>query len=132
AMAAGDRFHGHVVQGHVETVGRVKAMTRVGEDVRLVVTLDPHWLRYGIPKGSIALEGVSLTIADLSPEGLSVALIPFTLTHTTLGTKQVGDTVNVETDLFARMLERFLESRLGARTQDIDVTKLYNWGYGVH
>lgn len=130
AMGMDDRFHGHVVQGHVETVGYVKDITADHGDVRMTVAIDDRWMRYCIPKGSIALDGVSLTIAEISPGGLTVALIPYTLTRTTLGEKQVGEPVNVETDILARYLEGFLEEESGERNGDLDPEKLRSWGFG--
>ena len=130
AVGPMDRFHGHVVQGHVETVGYINSITVNRGDVRMTVTVDTHWLRYCIPKGSIAFDGVSLTVVDISPAGLTVALIPFTLSQTTLGKKQVGEPVNVETDIVARYLERFLEMEPDEEYGDIDLGMLRSWGYG--
>ncbi len=130
AMGPMDRFHGHVVQGHVETVGYINSITVDRGDVRMTITVDTRWLRYCIPKGSIALDGVSLTIVDVSPAGLTVALIPFTLSQTTLGKKQVGEPVNVETDIIARYLERFLEMEPDEEYGNIDVGMLRSWGFG--
>ncbi len=130
AMGPMDRFHGHVVQGHVETVGYINSITVDRGDVRVTITVDTRWLRYCIPKGSIALDGVSLTIVDVSPAGLTVALIPFTLSQTTLGKKQVGEPVNVETDIIARYLERFLEMEPDEEYGNIDVGMLRSWGFG--
>ncbi len=130
AMAAQDRFHGHMVQGHVETVAYINSIVVDGGDVRLTVTIDSPWLRYCLPKGSIALDGVSMTIADLSPAGLTVALIPYTLSSTTLGRKQVGDPVNIETDILARYVERLFEIDGDEERYDLEMEKLRNWGYG--
>ncbi len=130
AMGTNDRFHGHVVQGHVETVGNVVNVTADGGDVRMTVELGKQWLRYCIPKGSIALDGVSLTIAELSSSGVTVALIPYTLARTTLGSRQVGDTVNVETDIFARYLERFLEAAPDEGGANVDLERLRELGFG--
>ncbi|MCK4579382.1 MAG: riboflavin synthase [Candidatus Marinimicrobia bacterium] len=129
AMAATARFHGHMVQGHVETVGIVNNLVMDGANVRLSVTLDERWLRYCLPKGSITLDGVSLTIADQFTSGITVALIPFTLAETTLGDLQVGDQVNIETDIMARYLDRFLEFDLPDE-YDVDPVNLQKWGYG--
>jgi riboflavin synthase len=130
AMAAQDRFHGHMVQGHVETVAYINSIVVDGGDVRLTVTIDSPWLRYCLPKGSITLDGVSLTIADLSIAGLTVALIPYTLSSTTLGRKQVGDPVNIETDILARYVERLFEIDGDEERYDLEMEKLRNWGYG--
>lgn len=104
ALPAHGRFEGHVVQGHVEGVGKVVRADRCGEDVRLVITIPPDLRRAITPKGSLCLDGVSLTVAEVGPETCTVALIPFTLEHTTLGRKLAGDLVNVETDVLVRTL----------------------------
>lgn len=130
AMRADGRFHGHVVQGHVETVGYINSIIEHQGDVRMTITLDSYWLRYCVPKGAIALDGVSLTIIDISPAGLTVALIPFTLELTTLGRKKVGDPVNIETDIFARYVERFLEMDSDEERWDLDPGRLLSWGFG--
>ena len=130
AMGANARFHGHVVQGHVETVGYINSIIADHGDVRVTVTIDNFWLRYCIPKGSITLDGVSLTIADISSAGITVALIPLTLERTTLGRKQVGDPVNIETDMFARYLDRFLQMETEEERWDLDPDRLRSWGFG--
>ncbi len=130
AMGPVDRFHGHIVQGHVETVGYINSITVDRGDVRMTITVDTRWLRYCISKGSIALDGVSLTIVDVSPAGLTVALIPFSMSRTTLGKKQVGEPVNVETDIIARYLERFLEMEPDEEYGDLDIGRLHSWGFG--
>ncbi len=130
ALGAHERFHGHLVQGHVETVGYINNLTHDQADVRMTVTVDTRWLRYCLTKGSIALEGTSLTIADISQEGITVALIPYTLDITTLGRKEVGDSVNVETDVFARYLERFLELDADGEQWELDPEKVRQWGFG--
>ena len=130
AMQVEARFHGHVVQGHVETVGYINNIIEHDGDVRMTVTLDSYWLRYCVPKGAITLDGVSLTIADISPAGITVALIPFTLELTTLGRKKVGDPVNIETDIFARYVERFLEMDSNEERWDLDPVRLLSWGFG--
>jgi riboflavin synthase len=111
ALAAGDRIGGHLVQGHVDAVARVLAVKRRGEDVRLAVTLPPALRGLVALKGSIALHGVSLTVAALSARRVEVALIPETLARTTLGRLGPGDGVNVEVDLLARYLEALIRAR---------------------
>jgi riboflavin synthase len=108
ALRAGDPLGGHVVQGHVDGVGRVRAVEPEGEGKRIWVDLPAELLRYGVEKGSIALDGVSLTVAALDERGLAVALIPHTLAATTLGELAPGDPVNVEVDVLAKYVERLL------------------------
>ena len=111
ALRAGEPLGGHMVQGHVDGVGTVRAVTPEGEGVRIEVAPPPELLRYCVLKGSITVQGVSLTIADLAGDTLSVALIPHTLQVTTLGQLGPGDRVNVEVDALAKHVERLLEAR---------------------
>jgi riboflavin synthase alpha subunit len=111
ALRAGEPLGGHYVQGHVDAVGRVRSRNRAGEDVRMSVEAAPDLLRYCVEKGSVTVDGVSLTIAALDDETFTVALVPHTLAATTLGTLQAGDTVNLEVDVLAKYVERALEAR---------------------
>lgn len=110
-MPADGRFDGHIVQGHVDGVGTVAAIER-GDDGGVVMTVDmPESLqRYLVEKGSITIDGVSLTVASVSEVGFSVALIPHTLEVTTLGLRNPGDTVNLEVDVLAKYVERLLRA----------------------
>jgi riboflavin synthase alpha subunit len=106
ALRAGEPLGGHFVQGHVDGRGRVSALEPEGDGARLRVELAPELLRYCVEKGSIALDGVSLTIAALPDDRVEVALVPFTLEHTTLAALRTDDEVNVEVDLLAKYAER--------------------------
>jgi len=106
ALRAGEPLGGHFVQGHVDGTARVEAMEAEGGGARLRLALEPRLLRYCVEKGSLAVDGVSLTIAALRDDGVELALIPFTLEHTTLGALGPGDEVNVEVDLLAKYAER--------------------------
>jgi len=109
SLALGDRLSGHLVQGHVDTTAPILEVRRSGDDVRLRVALPEEIRHYVARKGSIALDGVSLTVAALDDEALEVALVPETLARTTLGRRELGDRLNVEVDLLARYLERMIE-----------------------
>ena len=111
AMPASGRFDGHVVQGHVDGVGIVATLTRDGEGVRMGIDLPPSLLRYVVEKGSITLDGVSLTVAAVGETGIEIALIPHTLEVTTLGSRATGDRINVEVDILAKYVERLMELR---------------------
>jgi riboflavin synthase len=104
ALSAHGRFEGHVVQGHIEGTGEVIGLQNLGGDVRLTIRVPAELQRAIVPKGSICLDGVSLTIADVGPNSCTVALIPITLQSTTLGVKRMGDRVNIETDILVRTL----------------------------
>jgi riboflavin synthase len=106
ALRAGEPLGGHFVQGHVDGRARVEALEREGEGSRLRLQLPPELHRYCVEKGSLAVDGVSLTIAALYEGGVEIALVPFTLEHTTLGALAPGDEVNVEVDLLAKYAER--------------------------
>lgn len=112
-MRADGRFDGHIVQGHVDGLGRLTELRRLGDSAELTVEVPAELERYLVPKGSVALEGVSLTVACLAPRAFSVALIPYTLGNTTLGDARTGDRVNLEADVIAKHVERLLEMRRG-------------------
>jgi riboflavin synthase len=109
SMPATGRFDGHIVQGHVDGTGTVAGIEIEGESVRMRVTLPPRIARYVAEKGSIAVDGVSLTITAVGADWFEVALIPHTLDVTVLGLRTHGDTVNLEVDVIAKYLERLLE-----------------------
>ncbi|MGH3012562.1 MAG: riboflavin synthase [Gaiellaceae bacterium] len=104
ALRAGEPLGGHLVQGHVDGVGRVRSTDGEG----LEIEVSPEVLRYCVEKGSITVEGVSLTIASLAEDGLGVALVPHTRAVTTLGAVAPGDEVNIEVDVIAKHVERLL------------------------
>jgi riboflavin synthase len=108
ALRAGEPLGGHYVQGHVDAVGLVATTSPEGEGVRLRIEAPSGLLRYCVEKGSIAAQGVSLTIAALDDDGFEVALVPHTLAATTLGALQPGDAVNLEADVLAKYVERLL------------------------
>jgi len=112
SLRVGDQLGGHVVQGHVDAVGRVRSVTPEGEGRRVWVDAPETVVRYCLEKGSIAVDGVSLTVAALDDEGFEVALIPHTLGETTLGRLQPGDELNLEADVLGKVVERLLTARL--------------------
>jgi len=107
-MRADGRFDGHIVQGHVDGVGEILALERSGEAAEMSVAVPPHLERYLVEKGSIAVDGISLTVAGLRPRGFSVAVIPYTLDHTNLRAARPGDRVNLEIDVIAKYVERLI------------------------
>jgi len=111
-LRASDRLGGHVVQGHVDGVGEVVAVGDEGFSRRVLIEPPPELLRYVVSKGSIAVAGVSLTVAEVTDDRFAVALIPETLERTTLGTAAPGDRINIEVDVLAKHVEKLLE---GAR-----------------
>jgi riboflavin synthase len=113
AMRASDRLGGHIVQGHADGVGTVAAIEDDGFARRLRVKLGPELIRYVVEKGSIGLNGVSLTVAALDEDWAEVSLIPETLERTTLGGAAVGDRLNVECDVVAKYVERMVRPFAG-------------------
>jgi riboflavin synthase len=109
AVRAGEPLGGHLVQGHVDGAGRVTSVTEDGFARRLRIALPEDLRRYVAERGSVAIDGVSLTVAALTPAGLEVSLIPETLERTTLGDVAEGSEVNVEVDVVARYAERLVQ-----------------------
>ncbi len=108
ALQVSDRLDGHIVQGHVDGTGIVRSLRRDGPALLLEIGLAPDLLRHVVEKGSIAVDGISLTVATLLPQGFVVSIIPHTLGQTTLDELAVGDRVNIETDILAKYVERLL------------------------
>lgn len=112
AMAVGERFGGHIVSGHIDGTGTVERITRDGTAIWYEIETTPGILRLIIEKGSIALDGISLTVArvDDATNTFSVSTIPHTTTHTTLTDTQVGDTVNLENDIVGKYIEHLMRT----------------------
>ena len=115
AMRMGDRFEGHIVQGHVDTVGSITRIEKRTNGTDFFIAIPKEYLRYVIPKGSVTIDGVSLTVNEVTDEGFRLTIIPHTLDNTLFSTYRVGTRVNVETDLFARYVANILEKRDAAK-----------------
>ena len=111
ALRAGDPLGGHLVQGHVDGLGRIRASVAEGDGRRVAIEVPETILRYCVEKGSITVDGVSLTVAALADDAFEVALVPHTLAATTLGSLAEGDRVNLEVDVLAKYVERLVEPR---------------------
>ena len=109
AMAANGRFGGHIVAGHVDGTGTIERLRRDGNAVWYDFSAPPGVLRYVVEKGSIAIDGVSLTVARVSGRGFSISAIPHTLANTALQYKRAGDTVNLETDIIGKYVEKLMQ-----------------------
>jgi riboflavin synthase len=107
-MALGNRFGGHIVQGHVDGTGRIEAVERDEIAVRVTVSCGAEVLRYLVPRGSVAVDGVSLTVVNVGADRFTVSLIPHTFAVTALGVRRAGDLVNLEADILAKYVERLL------------------------
>jgi len=121
AVTAGARLGGHVVQGHVDGVGRIAERSPSEHWDVVTFTLDPSLARYLVPKGSVTVDGVSLTVVAVGADSFSVSLIPETLERTTLGMKSSGQPVNVEVDVIAKYVERLVAPHV-ARAPDGSAT----------
>jgi riboflavin synthase len=108
ALRAGEPLGGHYVQGHVDGVGEVRGSEPEGDGRRVWIDVPAELRRYFVEKGSVALEGVSLTVAELDDTGFAIALVPHTLAVTTLGLLAPGDRVNIEVDVLAKYVERLV------------------------
>ncbi len=129
SLALGDRLGGHLVQGHVDAVGEVLERVSEGQGARLTIRLPPEIAPLVAEKGSIAVDGVSLTVAAVGRDRFEVALIPDTLARTTLGEAKPGTKVNLEADLVARHVARLFSSA-GGGAKGISGADLLRWGYG--
>lgn len=108
AMAADGRFGGHIVSGHIDGTGTVRTLRHEGNAVWVTIAADAKLLRYIVKKGSIAIDGISLTVADISPMGFAVSVIPHTGAQTTLLHRKPGEMVNLECDIIAKYVEKLL------------------------
>lgn len=122
ALSMGDRLGGHIVQGHVDGVGEVSSFEPDGFSRRLRVSLPPELGSYLIPQGSVALQGVSLTVTECGADWLEVSLIPETLERTDLGSLEPGDRVNLECDVIARYVARMVSPYAGSTGRETTET----------
>ncbi|MEM2760716.1 MAG: riboflavin synthase [Nitrososphaerales archaeon] len=111
SLKAGDTMDGHFVLGHVDGVGRIFDRVKQRDQTKLWISVDKKLLDHVVPKGSVAIDGVSLTVVDVTSNKISVALIPYTLAFTTLGTKKKGDLVNIEIDVLGKYVWKALKSK---------------------
>ena len=129
AMKPADRFGGHFVLGHVDGVARIAAIERTGEFADIEFAADPELLSQMVVKGSVAVDGISLTVAAMDSAGFRVAIIPQTLKKTTLGVAKIGDLVNIETDIIIKTIKKQLESVLGGPKETLTIEKLRHLGF---
>jgi riboflavin synthase len=131
AITLSTRLGGHILQGHVETVGVIMDKVPSGDGATLSVGIDPEFMKYCISKGSIALDGISLTIASISENIIKIAVIPHTLEWTTLGCKDVGDSLNIETDIIGKYIERLMSFEDDDdQMEELLLKGLKNWEFG--
>ncbi|MFH0710635.1 MAG: riboflavin synthase [Pseudomonadota bacterium] len=122
AMMMGDRFEGHIVQGHIDTIGTIESITNNGNSYDVIIKIDPEFIPLIPPKGSITIDGVSLTVNDVLKDTFRLTIIPVTMRETLFGTYKKGTRVNIETDVFARYMRHILttSSKKDLSWNDID------------
>ncbi|SFV58814.1 Riboflavin synthase eubacterial/eukaryotic [hydrothermal vent metagenome] len=108
AMAMGDRFEGHIVQGHIDTIGTIKEIKNNGNSYDVFVEVEKKFISYIVPKGSITIDGVSLTVNDVNANSFRLTIIPHTMQETLFRSYKKGSRVNVETDMFARYVAHII------------------------
>ena len=123
AMQMNDRFEGHIVQGHVDCIGEVSKITKRENGTDFIIRVDPKYIAYIIPKGSITIDGISLTVNDVYSDSFRITIIPHTLENTLIKNYRVGTKINIETDLFARYIDHILSHRNSQKSmswEDVD------------
>lgn len=130
ALQLSTRLGGHLVSGHVDGLGIIQKKSKIGIAEVFEISTSPALLRYILPKGSISVDGISLTVVEVKSQGFSISLIPHTRQETTLGIKGIGGDVNLETDLIGKYVARFLEERSGYGEQkDLSMEFLAQHGF---
>lgn len=129
AMALGERFGGHIVAGHIDGVGTVQKVESDDNVIWYTIQAEPDILRYIVEKGSIAVDGISLTVARVTKQNFSVSLIPYTKGETTLCDRKVGDSVNLECDMLAKYVEKLCGKREESNTGNLSKSFLMEHGY---
>ncbi len=120
AMQMGDRFEGHIVQGHIDCVGTVEKIEKNGNSTDFYIKVPKEFLKYMIPKGSVAIDGVSLTINEVLKSSFRLTIIPHTIQNTLFRNYKVGSKVNIETDMFARYIYNMFNKKDNLSWSDVD------------
>jgi riboflavin synthase len=128
-LTAGEEFGGHFVLGHVDGTGEVAHLRKEGESWSYGVRVAEDFARYIVPKGSITIDGISLTVADWHDRIAEVTVIPYTYEHTNIRDRRPGDAVNLEGDILGKYVERYLEARGSAKTTKISLAELTEQGF---
>lgn len=129
AMAANGRFGGHIVSGHIDGIGIITDIKNDGIAVWYTITADAHIMRYIVEKGSIAIDGISLTVAKVTDRDFSVSVIPHTAEMTILSTKSKGQTVNLENDIIGKYVEKLMKPAENSKNSGIDMSFLSSNGF---
>lgn len=126
ALRLSDRLGGHLVTGHVDEVAKITVITPQGSSQKIVFQVTEKCIRYLVEKGSVTVDGISLTVNEVKSDRFSVNIIPHTASHTTLGSKKVGDEVNIETDILGKYVEKLITKGPGKK---VDVALLAEHGF---
>ncbi|QKF83378.1 riboflavin synthase [Halarcobacter ebronensis] len=118
AMMMGDRFEGHIVQGHVDCLGTIKSIKNNGNSTDFTISLPKEFSKYIIPKGSVTIDGVSLTVNEVLKDSFRLTIIPHTIKNTLFETYKIGSKVNLETDMFARYIYNMFQNKNDDLTWD--------------
>ncbi len=129
ALQLQTRLGGHLVSGHIDGTGKIKSINPIGIANVCRIEAPPEITSYLIPKGSVAIDGISLTVVDVDEGSFTVSLIPHTFKHTTLGGKGIGSTVNLETDIIGKYVAKFLKPDTGPAPKDISLDFLSEHGF---
>jgi len=129
AMQMSDRFEGHIVQGHVDCVGVVEKITPLENATDFIIKVEPKYIAYIIPKGSITIDGISLTVNDVYEDAFRLTIIPHTLRETLMINYVIGTKVNIETDVFARYIDHILKNRSQRKSMSWNEVDNIQMGY---
>jgi len=129
AMQMNDRFEGHIVQGHVDCVGVIEAITPLENATDFTIKVDKKYIAHIIPKGSITIDGISLTVNDVNDDTFRLTIIPHTLRETLMKNYKVGTKLNIETDMFARYIDHILQHRSQRKSMSWDDVDNLQMGY---
>jgi riboflavin synthase len=126
SLKLNSRLNGHFVQGHINGIGSISSIIKRGDNYFFEIKIPENLLKYCAPEGSIAVDGISLTIANIDQTRIGLNIIPYTFLHTTLCQKKVGQIINIETDVLARQIEQLITQNNNSK---LSIEKLINWGY---
>jgi riboflavin synthase len=129
AMVANGRFGGHIVSGHIDGTGEIISVRNKENAIYIEISITPELLKYFIPKGSVTVDGTSLTVFGVTNKGFIISLIPVTQDDSIIGRKRIGDKVNVECDMFAKYIERLLTTNKGNPTGGLTMDTLVTSGF---
>ena len=124
AMMIQDRLEGHIVQGHIDCIGKIKQISQNQNSTDFFISIPKNFMKFVAPKGSIAIDGVSLTVNDVFDDNFRLTIIPHTIENTLFKTYKIGSRVNIETDLFARYIYNILNSSKTTQTSWDDIDKV--------